>query len=105
MIILCSPERQKLTHRIPRASGEDVGTYRCHVITPFDSRDSGPARLSLRSERAFANITKKYQGVTKRCRLSLLTNSALVYESQCEGMGRGGRSQPMITAVQCVHIT
>jgi hypothetical protein len=30
------------------------------------------------------------QGVTQRCRLSLLTNSALVYESQCGGMGWGG---------------
>jgi hypothetical protein len=26
-------------------------------------------------------------GVTKRCRLYLLTNSALVYESQCRGKG------------------
>jgi hypothetical protein len=82
LFILCSPERQKLTHRIPQASGEDGGTYRCHVITPFDSRDSGPARLSLRSEHPLANITR-------RCRLSLLTNSALVYESQCGVMGRG----------------
>ncbi len=29
------------------------------------------------------------QGVTKRCRLSLLTNNTLVYESQCGGMGVG----------------
>jgi hypothetical protein len=28
------------------------------------------------------------QGVIKRCRLSWLTNSALVYESKCEGRGR-----------------
>jgi hypothetical protein len=36
------------------------------------------------------------QGVTKRCRLSLLTNSALVYESKCGGgeVGVAG-SQPM----------
>jgi hypothetical protein len=27
------------------------------------------------------------QGVTKRCRLSVLTNSALVYESKCGGCG------------------
>ncbi len=27
------------------------------------------------------------QGVTKRCRLSLLTNSPVVYESQCGGTG------------------
>ncbi len=29
------------------------------------------------------------QGVTKRCRLSLLTNSTLVYESQCRGIQGG----------------
>jgi hypothetical protein len=30
------------------------------------------------------------QGVTKRCRLSLLTNSALVYEPKCGGGGGRG---------------
>ncbi len=41
------------------------------------------------------------QGVTKRCRLSWLTNSALAYE--CEWLGEGGAGpQPMSTAV---HIT
>jgi hypothetical protein len=38
------------------------------------------------------------QGVTKRCRLSWLTNSAIVYEPKCGGGGCGG-SQPMSTAV------
>ncbi len=39
------------------------------------------------------------QGVTKRCRLSWLTNSALVYEAKMRGDGRGvARSQPMSTA-------
>jgi hypothetical protein len=38
------------------------------------------------------------QGVTKRCRLSLLTNSALVYETKWGG-GRGRGSQPMSAAV------
>jgi hypothetical protein len=42
------------------------------------------------------------QGVTKRCRLSLLTNSALVYESNAGEGGSCGISQPMSTAV---HIT
>ncbi len=42
------------------------------------------------------------QRVTKRCRLSLLTNSALVYEPQCVGIGWVARSQPWSTAV---HIT
>ena len=40
------------------------------------------------------------QGVTKRCRLTWLTNSALVYEPKCEGEGGGvAGSQPMRTAV------
>ncbi len=42
------------------------------------------------------------QGVTNRCRLSLLTSSALVYESQCVGIGGIAGPQPMSTAV---HIT
>jgi hypothetical protein len=36
------------------------------------------------------NLLMCNQGVTKRCCLSLLTNSALVYKSQCVGMGGGG---------------
>ncbi len=39
---------------------------------------------------------RKNQGVTKRCRLSWQTNSALVYEPKCKGLGGGGGvSQPM----------
>jgi hypothetical protein len=34
-------------------------------------------------------------GVTKRCRLSWLTNSALVYEPKCEGRVGVSGSQPM----------
>jgi hypothetical protein len=34
--------------------------------------------------------THAYRGITMRCRLSLLTNSAFVYESQCGGWGGGG---------------
>ncbi len=42
-----------------------------------------------------------YKGVTKRCRLSWLTNSALVDEPKCGGWGGGGvaESRPMSTAV------
>jgi hypothetical protein len=42
------------------------------------------------------------QGVTKICRLSLLTNSALVIRVQCGGREGVAGSQPMRTAV---HIT
>ncbi len=40
------------------------------------------------------------QGVTKRCRLSWLTNSTLVHEPKCGGKGGGVAGfQPMSTAV------
>ncbi len=39
------------------------------------------------------------QRVTKRCRLPLLTNSALVYVSKCGVIGGVAGSQPMSTAV------
>ncbi len=35
------------------------------------------------------------QGVTKRCRLSWLTNSALVYEPKCGGKGGGVAGSPL----------
>jgi hypothetical protein len=43
-------------------------------------------------------MERRGQGVTMRCRLSWLTNSALVYELKSEKGGVGG-SQPMSTAV------
>jgi hypothetical protein len=39
------------------------------------------------------------QGFRKRCRLSLLTNSALVYKPKCGGKGGVAGSRPMSTAV------
>ncbi len=39
------------------------------------------------------------QGVTKRCRLTWLTNGALVYEPKCGGRGGVEGYQPMSTAV------
>jgi hypothetical protein len=39
-----------------------------------------------------------HERVTKRCRLSLLTNSALVYEPKCGG-GGVAESQPTSKAV------
>jgi hypothetical protein len=41
------------------------------------------------------------QGVTKRCRLSWLTDSAFVYEPKCGGRGGScGGSQPMSTGAK-----
>jgi hypothetical protein len=41
-----------------------------------------------------------WMGLTKRCRLSWLTNTALVYEPKCGGRGGVAGSQSMSTAVQ-----
>jgi hypothetical protein len=53
----------------------------------------------------FKIYTKKHvgmnQGVTKRCRLSLLTNSALVYESKCGEMG--GSCGVSANEYNCAH--
>jgi hypothetical protein len=43
------------------------------------------------------------QGATKRCRLSWLTNSALVYSPNAGGGGEFAESQPMSTAVHNAH--
>ncbi len=48
---------------------------------------------------AFGGRFLSNQVVTKRCRLSWLTNSALVYEPKCERRGSCSGSQPMSTAV------
>jgi hypothetical protein len=42
------------------------------------------------------------QGVTKRCRLSLFTNSALVYESKCGGR-EGGSCGLSANEYSCAH--
>jgi hypothetical protein len=49
---------------------------------------------------AFPNDKRRpEQGITQRCRLSWLTNSALVYEPKCGGGGEGAGAQPMSTDV------
>jgi hypothetical protein len=45
-------------------------------------------------------VSDPTQGVTKRCLLSWLTNSVLVYEPKCGGRGEMAGSQPVNTAVQ-----
>ncbi len=51
----------------------------------------------MESFASHANVL--YQGVTKKCRPSWLTNSALVYEPKCMERGGVAGSQPMRTAV------
>jgi hypothetical protein len=67
------------------------------------------AVLSTLSGNSAASYTKAAicdgfdRGVKKRCRLSFLTNSALVYEPKCGGSGGVAESQPMSTAVHNAH--
>ncbi len=52
------------------------------------------------SRASFLCVPKtRNQGVTRRCRLSCLTNSALVYEPKCGGRGWAAGSQPMSAAL------
>ncbi len=73
--------------RFANGQGQEYAqAYRIHYWRPGllefkEYRDSMGKTVSCRSFLIYK------QGVTKRCRLSLLTNSALVYESQCGGMG------------------
>jgi hypothetical protein len=44
------------------------------------------------------------QGVTKKCRLSWMTNSALVYEPKCGGKGCGGKGcRVSANEYSCAH--
>jgi hypothetical protein len=68
-------------------------------------QSEGPRKVISRSKDYMGLLYCKYavlwskKGVTKRCRLSWLTNSALVYEPKCGGRGGVAGSQPMSTAV------
>ncbi len=66
-----------------------------------------PRLVEVRSQRRTTVLTglagrggaSFWQVVTKTCRLSWLTNSALVYEPKCGGRGGVAGSQPMSAAV------
>ncbi len=58
--------------------------------------DTGVQEMALR---IVVGLKRQNQGVTKRCRLSRLTNSALVYEPKCGGRVGVAGSQPMSTAM------
>ncbi len=87
----------------PPDDSDDPAGLVTYLPIPFSILPLGRP-LGGRRRRAKRDLIGTRQGVTKRCRLSLLTNSALVYESQCGGDGGGGvaGSQPMSIAV---HIT
>jgi hypothetical protein len=67
---------------------EQVGEIFLVIVNNFYSK----------SDSKIVNLNRQ-QGITKRCRLSWLTISALVYELKCGGWGRVAGSHPMSTAV------
>ncbi len=67
----------------------------------FAFSPSSPFQICWSPNVLLSTRNSSQQGVTKKCRLTLLTNSALVYESKCGGEGIAG-SRPMSTAS---HIT
>ncbi len=76
------------------------------IVTSLDTVPMTKALESVKTSEADGRQTGQIEsdlhcklGVTKRCRLSWLTNSALVYESKCRRRGGGvAGSQPMSTA-------
>jgi hypothetical protein len=71
--------------------------------TRLPTRHQGdqPSQTEARGHRKYR--LHSYQEVTKRCRLSWLTNSALVYESK--GRGRGGGVAGCQSMSSAVHFT
>ncbi len=93
----------------PTARGRTISSLSCtwtggttySWTTPIGSTVS-PSRSRRRSRYWYVAIQALKQGVTRRCRLSWRTNSALVNKSKCAGTGWVVGSQPMSAAV---HIT
>jgi hypothetical protein len=83
--------RQKDLCSVPFTAKAKVGFYRYSTDILLELR----LQLGLCFTLRFINSVR---GFIKRCRLSWLTNSALVYESKCGGGGDAG-SQAMSTAV------
>jgi hypothetical protein len=82
-----------LTVRARVVPGSDMGAC-AGALPPARPPVRGGTRRLLRHGRSQVTIVEikcelvySHQGVTKRCRLSWLTNSALVYESKCGGRG------------------
>jgi|688.fasta_scaffold589479_2 hypothetical protein len=78
----------------------------CHCQHPYFLLECGPCTQQMykystgkpySTEFKYQSAQTVTQGVTKKCRLSWLTNSALVCEPKCRG--RGGLRQLMNTAV------
>jgi hypothetical protein len=78
---------------LPWVMGEPVqnSTRLSMLALQFSYTNASTASSWILSENSLEKKTTVYcsQGVTTRCRLSWLTNSALVYEPKCGGRGGG----------------
>jgi hypothetical protein len=88
-------KRWKLQYQKGRHSDRDSGSS-IDSTPSRDSKDVNNSKNSSSSRDASSSTDhenswkeRQQQGVTKRCRLSWLTNSALVYEPKCGGRGEG----------------
>ncbi len=100
-------------HSIPSPPGSYMSPSHCTPAAP--SPFSAPNGVGADEELPDVELPKpetgikvryRYQGVTKRCRLSWLTNSALVYEPKCGGRRgvRGSQPQPRHVQRFCVTL-
>jgi hypothetical protein len=86
---------------IPVESGQANPPHAPQPPNPPSERSVTPANQCSWSFSISSVSLRWSRGSTKRCRLSWLTNSALVYKPKCGGEGGGGGgpgSQPMSTA-------
>ncbi len=89
----CSRRRR----RTPRDAWSKSSGYTRRATGQSSTRQGRDNPSIENKRRLFALFVK--QGVTKRCRLPWLTNSALVYEPKCGEGEKVAWSQPMSTAV------
>jgi hypothetical protein len=73
-------------------AGPSVHISQRKFIVPFQTfifqEKTGPDAKAFSETNKSFRVCSAGQGVTKRCRLSWLTNSALVYEHKCRGRGK-----------------
>jgi hypothetical protein len=91
---------------VQETAGARAVTERAPWAAALRRLSGKPSRYNnnlLRDPR-YVTGTVRARVFTKRCRLSLLTNSALVYESKCGGIGRGcGVSAIEHNGYNCTH--
>jgi hypothetical protein len=93
--------KETRTKRKDKKKKKKKGDNMYREFFQFSSGSDGSGGEESDLEEMYHEIEVRDQGVIKRCCLSWLTNSALVYEPKCGGGGEGvvAGSQQMIAAV------